>query len=595
MKRIFTLLFISFIPTLLWAQKDYNKLHAEIEQWTSSTMSEISSTSSRTVKYPAFGYSIRSHFKKGTIIDGALVDIVCRDSTTRLYGIAHHENERIYIKGIIYERKENEWKPTTYGSFFISNTSSNSITCKAKAAGALAIQNRDINYIIGHHNEYPVILSIKESCIALDGKTSNRSFIGFYASLDSSKVQKIGQNNISEIIASATTNCRIERSDHELLYKEIKPLIGQCTSIAITPGINTPIGTIGQVIKRNSPALHLILIKDTNTSIIEEEWIVPEESIPSDSILNAKVYFKNAKTVCYKLRNGDSYKGPCRVTLTNLSNDQGYSVTTNITIGEYIYQNGDKFAGDLFGDQFAGLPINGVTKFSDSTYAYGNWLLKYKLTQEQADSLQKIRFPIDVREQAEKFNFSNCYTLYKLKDHLCGWNLSYFNPKEEHCEDARYYSGHCLLHNKSTGWYSVLKDKESKKILVDLLVDNHGRHIQEITYDYNGNPQFINKLTWYSNGEIQSIKSYHYKTQLLYLDISYYSDGTLKNAYMYSIGNNGRNIMRQSKEVDPTYGTYRAVLYDLDGNYERHIKWEIGDYGGPRPSHLDLEDYNKLP
>jgi hypothetical protein len=76
MKRIFTLLFISFIPTLLWAQKDYNKLHAEIEQWTTSTMSEVSSTSSRTVKYPDFRYSITSHFKKGTIIDGALVDIV---------------------------------------------------------------------------------------------------------------------------------------------------------------------------------------------------------------------------------------------------------------------------------------------------------------------------------------------------------------------------------------------------------------------------------------------------------------------------------------------------------------------------------------
>jgi hypothetical protein len=35
--------------------------------------------------------------------------------------------------------------------------------------------------------------------------------------------------------------------------------------------------------------------------------------------------------------------------------------------------------------------------------------------------------------------------------------------------------------------------------------------------------------------------------------------------------------LRKTKEFNPTFGGYTSKLYDLNGNFEREIKWDIGE------------------
>ena len=110
---------------------------------------------------------------------------------------------------------------------------------------------------------------------------------------------------------------------------------------------------------------------------------------------------------------------------------------------------------------------------------------------------------------------------------------------------------------------------------MEFAVDDKGYRKWEKVFE-KGTPTYINEFTWYSNGVVKSIKSYTYDTKQIYLACNFFSDGKLRSAYQYSIGNNGKNILRKSKESHPTLGGYTCKLYDLDGNYERSIDWDIG-------------------
>ena len=57
----------------------------------------------------------------------------------------------------------------------------------------------------------------------------------------------------------------------------------------------------------------------------------------------------------------------------------------------------------------------------------------------------------------------------------------------------------------------------------------------------------------------------------------FFTDGKLRSAYQYGRGNNGKNVLRLSKESHPTFGGYTCKQYDLNGQYERSISWEIGE------------------
>ncbi|MBR4729859.1 MAG: energy transducer TonB [Prevotella sp.] len=173
--------------------------------------------------------------------------------------------------------------------------------------------------------------------------------------------------------------------------------------------------------------------------------------------------------------------------------------------------------------------------------------------------------------------------------------LEYFDPsKEDFVFTPLLYTIH-LTYDKTKKRYSC-KYNNDAKIIIEFAVDNKGLRKWEIVYDKNNKPEFINEFTWYSNGIIESVKSYYYRTKKIYLSCNFFSDGTLRSAYQYGPGNSGENILRKSKESHPTYGGFTCKLYDLNGQYERSIRWSIGEalLGGSRQYTLSKFDFDKL-
>lgn len=547
----------------LFGQEDYFKLRYEIYEWMSSTRKDqkiSEDTYPKAIEYPEYGYSIVGYFKKGVLQDSTSVAICGSGKSFKLSGVV---TGTTYVKGV----KEEADGVCTYGIFKVSNFQDGSVVSKVKKAGELRISEEDVQYYEGYYNDCPAILSVRQNCIAVDGKTGGRNFIGLHCPVKKSDITFIGYRNLKELLLTVSGGCRIEFDGGYKFSGKLQPILQENGYVAFRhlegEKTNTPDGYAEESVRRDGKFVKMLRIYKPYNKVVSEELTVPTSLISDENLWNTKMYYQNAKEICYKYKDGSIYSGKFEVDIVDSADGKMSSITVKSTEGTYTFGNGDVFTGDISGRYYGGTPVDGVTNFVDGTSARGNWLLKYDLTQEQLDSLASKKNPTEIRKQAEKYQFSNTYIKYESP-----WSVEYFSPENV----ARYDIGHyndVLLYNKKTGWYSY----DGK---LDFKVDSYGRHLEEIVYA-NGQPEYINVLTWYSNGEIQSIKSYHYDTKQIYLVINFFSDGSFKNAYQYEIGNDGKTILRKSKEAHPTYGGFVTKQYDLDGNYEKTIKWGIGE------------------
>ena len=612
MKRLFFIVAALFVVTPLIGQDDYLKLQANIDSWVTSIKKELiipMEKSTKTIQFSEYGYSITGYFKKGIWGYGSWVVLYGPNNSYKLYGVVTGESS---IKGV----KEESNGICTYGTFNVSNTIAGFVTSKVKIATELQINEIDVQYYKGYYNDCPTILSLSQSCIAVDGKTAGRSFVGLYCPLKKSDINSIGYQNLKELLLTADKECRMEWSNNHKFSGNISATLMDDGYIQFRRFIgeesNTPDGCSTLSVKRSGEFVRLLKVYKPDNNIVSEELIVPTSLISDENLWNRKMFYQNATEIHYKYKDNTSYKGKFEVEIVDSEDGQGFMSTVTITYGTYTFSNGDVFAGNLSGQYYGGVPINGTMKFIDGTYAYGNWLLKYELTQPQINSLASKKYPTEIRKQAEKYQHSNTYVTYE--NPVDGWNdginkIEYFSPG---IEDLSYTRPSYILQNKKTGWY-ICKfiSQDTEVVTLEFKVDSYGRHIEEITYDYTEDsdlpllqrpkvPKYINVLTWHSNGAIKSIKTYHYNTQEIYLVINFFSDGSFKNAYMYGRGNSGKNILRRSKESHPTFGGFSTRLYDLDGNYEKTINWNIGEsssfFGGSgwrdlSPAALDLKKF----
>ena len=230
----------------------------------------------------------------------------------------------------------------------------------------------------------------------------------------------------------------------------------------------------------------------------------------------------------------------------------------------------------------------------------GETLTQYYHRAYTADSLFKIQEEkdrIEYRKRASELKKAEEERHKLYPEYNYSKSVQYFNPKEEE------------LRNTSSNIFSVnthitydVKKKQytcysDRSIKITFTVDQNGYRKSEILY-YNSNtdPKYRNEYTWYINGVIESIKSYDYSTNEIFLVCHFFSDGKLRSAYKYGIGNSGKNVLRKSKESHPTFGGYTCKLYDLNGKYERSISWDIGTgfLGGDKQLAPDRLDFNKL-
>ena len=578
MKRLFFITWILLVASPLFGQEDYFKLRNEIYEWMSSTSKDQKISTDKypkAIEYPEYGYSIVGYFKKGVLQDSTSVVICGSGKSFKLSGVV---TGTTYVKGV----KEEADGVCTYGIFKVSNFQDGSVVSKVKKAGELRISEEDVQYYKGYYNDCPAILSVRQNCIAVDGKTGGRNFIGLHCPVKKSDITSIGYRNLKELLLTVSGGCRIEFDGGYKFSGKLQPILQENGYVAFRhlegEKTNTPDDFAKVSVKRDGGFVSMFRLYKPGRNVLSEEIIVPSSFISDENLWNTKMYYQIASEIRYKYTDNSSYKGKFDVKIVDSDDGNGFSSAVTITDGIYTYGNGDVFTGNISGRYYGGTPIDGVTKFVDGTYVRGNWLLKYDLTQSQLDSLKSRKYPpTEIRKQAEEYHYSNHYIEYEAQ-----W-VSVFSPDKEECVEFYpdgYYGGNYsyLLYDKKAKRFAGIYEYEGKEFVkFEFIVDDYGRHIEEIIYKGN-KPTYINVLSWYSNGEIQSIRSYHYDTKLIYLSINFFSDGSFKNAYQYEKGNDGETILRKSKEAHPTYGGFITKQYDLDGNYEKAIKWNIGVY-----------------
>ena len=182
--------------------------------------------------------------------------------------------------------------------------------------------------------------------------------------------------------------------------------------------------------------------------------------------------------------------------------------------------------------------VDGTTFFADGSKIKGNWLEKYKLTSSQWKKVNECQNPSDALALAQKLMKNNYYQAYTYP---CEWpdynKIEYFDPIEEQLFDTH---DKYITYDKTNKRYFCKYDKSSKYDLV-FAVNEKGWRKWEVVYK-NGTPTYLNEYTWYSNGIVESIKSYHYTTKKIYLACYFFSDGKLRSAYQYERGNSRENI-----------------------------------------------------
>ena len=551
-----------------------------------SDISQIAATSSqfpkppKTIDFPAQHYSIVGIISKGILCEGTFARFYDTSSlapTLLLEGKVSYYDNRLIVEGIKYAGTNK-----IYGTFYVYNMDDFSMKYKHKKAGALRLKCSNASYLEGFYLKCPVIVRLNEySTIYVDGQTGGRGYSFLSAVIPDITFNDDDSFDLYQILLQAKDDVTMCWENGTMFEGIVKPTIREDSAIVFQTLDGKKTGmTSGPkeitVSHENGNIVYTQKDNDDNQLLSKETLYVKDDGTISEKELwNLGKIYEHCYHAQWTYRNGDYFEGTINSVITP------ENISSKATNGVFKYSNGDVFKGNLTTKNVGPFFTDGTTSFIDGTTEKGNWLGKYKLSNNQLGKVYKCQNPTSARTLAKKLVRSNYYQDYKYAG-----SLEYFNPNYENKVSISTWDTY-LTYDKTNHRYSC-SGKTDKKIEVVFTIDNKGFRQEEIVYGSNNKPEFINKFTWYSNGEIESIKSYSYGTKHIYLACNFFSDGKLRSAYQYCRGNSGENILRKSKESHPTLRGYTCKLYDLNGNYERSIDWDIGIGVG-----LFGETYNK--
>ncbi|MDE5858675.1 MAG: hypothetical protein K2H32_10035 [Muribaculaceae bacterium] len=596
------LLFFLLICTCftVYSQNEFADIEKEVEAWYQSNTytSNTNTKSPQSINFPTHHYSIYGIIEKGKLADGTFAKFYDTTSSTPeliLGGKVSYTADRLVITGV---------KPLgtnkLYGSFYVSNMDDFTMNYKPKKAGTLRITRDKISYLESLSQDRTVIVSVKNvNTLYFKKNNTERKSISYC----SAEIPGISFNDndsfeVNQILLQANDGVTIQWGDGTIFKGRVKPVQEDSLIRLIT--------LYGQ--KSNlANGLKRITLSHENGKIIYSQDFNNNENnisnitlfIKDDGSLSEDNYWNYGKLLehCYLTKwtyqNGNYFEGPIKYQIKQEEGSDVQSISTMIEKGVFKYPNGDRFEGDIsqsIGYGSSQLYGDGTTYFKDGSKEKGDWLNKFNLTDSQKKRVLDCLNPSEARELAQQFEHRNHYIKYE-------GHVEYFNPSEEINEGLWGY----ITYDKARKRYTC-NHKYTNEIKLEFAIDNKGHREWEIVYD-KGKPKYLNVFTWYSNGIIESIKSYLYDSETLYLSCNFFSDGKIRSAYQYGKGNYGRNVIRKSKESHPTYGGYTCKLYDLNGDYERTIEWGIGIgeslFGGSynkkmAPDHIVFSDWKPV-
>ncbi|MBQ6050607.1 MAG: hypothetical protein IJL35_08465 [Bacteroidaceae bacterium] len=584
MRKIISVLLLCNCISVL-SQTTFDAIEADVRSWSNEHKETfvLNSKSPKTIEFPTQRYSIEGVISKGVLCEGTIAkfyDISSLTPNLLLEGKVTYNASRLIIDGIKYESTPAETNKL-FGSFYVYNMDDYSMNYKAKKAGNLRIKCQNAAYLEGFYLRCPVIVSLVggSSSVYVDGKTGGRGYSFLSAVIPNITLNDDESFDIYQILLQAKDDVTMCWENGIMFRGRVKPtpredgtivfytLDGQKTGMTTGPKRIT-------VSRENGNIVYTQEDNDDNELLSKETMYVRDDGTLSEmDYWNTGKIYENCYLAQWTYRNGNYFEGSIKSTVTV---DGVSSMATN---GVFKYPNGDRFEGDVSSKTVGPFFIDGTTYFSDGNKLKGNWLGKYKLSSSQLSKLYKCQNPSEAIALAKNLERSNYYQDYKYTG-----SLQFFDPSREEFIFTSLFSADYITYDKTNKLYSCRYDKTDTKIIFEFAVDNNGFRKWEIIYGNNNKPEYINEFTWYSNGEIESIKSYFYSTKKIYLSCNFFSDGKLRSAYQYGPSNSGENILRKSKESHPSFGGFTCKLYDLNGQYERSISWGIGEafFGGSK-------------
>ena len=583
-KGILSVLF-PIMSTSATAQSDFDTIKEEVGDWYSNIESStIANKAQKSIVFSVQHYSVTGKFSKGILSEGTIAKFYDTSSLVPnllLEGKVSYQATRLVVEGVKYESRS---KNKIYGEFYVYNMDDYSMSYKAKKAGDLKIKCTKPTYLEGYYLECPAIVKLNNgvSSVYVDGKTGGRSYSFFSAAIPEIALNDDDSFDLTQILLCAKDEALICRSDGFQFTGSVKPirkdgnivfqfLYGQKTGMTSGPKRISLSHHDGNIIYTQED-------NDDNQLLSKETMYVRDDGTLSEmDYWDREKIYENCYLAQWTYRNGNYFEGSVKSVVT------ADRISSTATKGVFKYPNGDRFEGDVSSKYVGPFFVDGTTFFADGSNAKGNWLENFELNNDQWQKVYKCKNPSDAKALAEKLMHSNYYQNYNYSG-----SIEYFNPKDEH-PSSTY--AHYVTYNKTRKLYTC-RYKPTEDIQLQFAVDDKGFRKWEVIYGYHNKPEFLNRFTWYSNGEIESIKSYHYATKKIYLSCYFFSDGNLRSAYLYGKDRKGEPILRKSKEAHPTLSGYTCKLYDLNGNYERSIDWEIGKWiWGMAPDRIDV---NKL-
>ncbi len=583
MRKFLTIILI-FTCLSVHSKHNFTDIKDEVNEWIQSIMFDCGESTHKpiSINYAKQNYSICGIVKKGILSDHTIVkfyDTSALAPELILEGMVEYNSGRLVVKGVKYIKSPTGTQKI-YGTFYVYNMNDFTLSYKPKKAGDLKIIRDKTYYLEGNFIDRAAIVRMdNNNTIYLDRKKEGNSFIFFSADIPNVSFNDDDSFDTYQMLLQTRDNVTMCWEDGSIFKGSIKPmpldntirfilLDGQRSELSS----NIKTSTLGH---NNGNIVFSQDYNDNNTFLSNQTWIIKDDgNILENDLWNSIKLLEHCYLSIWTYRDGKCFEG--KMSYDIIPNEDGYpsAITTTATQGVLTYPNGDRFEGDLSTKKVGPFFVDGTTFFADGHKANGNWLANFELDNNQWGKVYSCSNPSEAKSIAEKLMYKNQYPEYQYPGDI--W---YFEPTLEMSWIAP--TKH-IVYDKARNQY-IVKDDNGKETKIVFTIDNKGYHNWEIIY-YNGSPEYFNEFKWYPNGVIQSIKTYNYATKKIYLSLNFFSDGKLRSAYQYGLSNTGEVILRKSKESNPTFGGYTCKLFDLNGNYERSIEWNIGIgkdfYGG---------------
>ena len=583
MKYKYLIFFVlAFFSITAEAQSTFADAQKEVEKWYSTNcVSSVVGKQYKRIEYPAYNYAIEGFIEKNVLKEGTIARFFdtsdpSNPSTLILEGVVTSLSTegKTIVKGIRYEN-QGSGPIKKYGYFSAVNSAEGNTVCfKPKKASELQIEDKGLVYVECQYLNYPIVLRKKGMpYLFVDGANQENGF-----ALLSMPIKNMpsgfNQKELSDFLSRVWYATTITYPNGLCFEGKARLGVGNDGAIGIIflagkkEGGDVMLATLTE----DFPSLELNTRYNSDNSLLYEEKLTLsnnfEGTLKESDYWNRAKYYENNCKVCWTYRNGDCYEGEVQ----NCTAEQAGDIS-KATLGKYTYPNGDVFKGNLAGAKRGPFFVDGTTKFADGTTAENDWLAQYELDKSQAQQIYELKTPSEARSLADRFMKERAYKIRSasFRDYVTKRKveIDYFYSQEVRSSEIK-----TITYDIKKGIYRCM-DKNGE-IKLDLTVDSEFHHLKEVVYR-EGQPKYTNIFTWYSNGKVESIRTYEYDSNRLCFFVTFFTNGHLKSAYEYEIVNGGENVLRKSKEYSASRSKYVSKSYDLNGNYEQNIEWRIGE------------------